>query len=184
MRTAVYVLALAALLIPAAAGQGGASIRANIRGGGGDGKCTFEVVVDGAAEVQIRGDQGSLRTLSGAPARCHRIRTISVLRASTGEAGRSWCEIHGTIVGPRWSGSMTRGAAVKDTRAIFYGAAATAETGDRDPGAADRHGDLEWDLGRGRVAAGRGKTAELSIFAATATDSSYSVMAAICGFEM
>jgi hypothetical protein len=68
-----YVMALAALLIPAAEGQGGASIRANIRGGGGDGKCTFEVVVDGAAEVQIRGDQGSLRTISGAPARWVRL---------------------------------------------------------------------------------------------------------------
>jgi hypothetical protein len=73
MRSTIYVLALAALWIPAAEGQGGASIRANIRGGGGDGKCTFEVVVDGAAEVQIRGDQGSLRTLSGAPARWVRL---------------------------------------------------------------------------------------------------------------
>jgi hypothetical protein len=73
MRSAGYVLALAALLIPAAEGQGGASIRANIRGGGGDGKCTFEVVVDRAAEVQIRGDQGSLRTLAGAPARWVRL---------------------------------------------------------------------------------------------------------------
>ncbi|MGH9697763.1 MAG: hypothetical protein ACRD5Z_26720, partial [Bryobacteraceae bacterium] len=73
MRSTIYILALAALWIPAAEGQGGASIRANIRGGGGDGKCTFEVVVDGAAEVQIRGDQGSLRTLSGAPARWVRL---------------------------------------------------------------------------------------------------------------
>ena len=71
MRSTVYIFALTALLIPAAQGQ---SIRANIRGGGGgDGKCTFEVVVDGAAEVQIRGDQGSLRTLSGEPARWVRL---------------------------------------------------------------------------------------------------------------
>lgn len=35
-------------------------------GGGGDrGKCTIEVVVDGAAEVEIRGDSASLRNLSG-----------------------------------------------------------------------------------------------------------------------
>jgi len=70
MRPVICMLALAALWIPAAEGQ---SIRANIRGGGGDGKCTFEVVVDGAAEVQIRGDQGSLRTLSGEPARWVRL---------------------------------------------------------------------------------------------------------------
>jgi hypothetical protein len=38
------------------------TIRANIRGGGGDGKCTFEVEVDKVAEVEIRGDQGYLRT--------------------------------------------------------------------------------------------------------------------------
>ena len=44
------------------------TIRANIRGGGGDGKCTFEVDVDGVAEVEIRGDMGRVRTISGAPA--------------------------------------------------------------------------------------------------------------------
>lgn len=49
------------------------SIRANIRGGGGDGKCTFEVEVDEVAEVEIRGDQGFLRTLSGSPARWRRL---------------------------------------------------------------------------------------------------------------
>jgi len=37
-------------------------------GGGGDrGKCTIEVVIDGAAEVEIRGDSASLRNLSGNP---------------------------------------------------------------------------------------------------------------------
>jgi hypothetical protein len=38
---------------------------ANIRGGGGDGKCTIEVEVDGAAEVEIRGTTARLRTRSG-----------------------------------------------------------------------------------------------------------------------
>ena len=46
--------------------QNVASFRAQIRGGGGDrGKCTIEVNVDGVAEVEIRGDQGVLRTISG-----------------------------------------------------------------------------------------------------------------------
>lgn len=49
------------------------TIRANIRGGGGDGKCTFEVEVDEVAEVEIRGDQGYLRTISGSPARWRRL---------------------------------------------------------------------------------------------------------------
>jgi hypothetical protein len=53
---------------------GGDSIRANIRGGGGDrGKCTAEVEVDEVAEVSIRGDEGRIRTLSGTPARWRRL---------------------------------------------------------------------------------------------------------------
>ena len=39
---------------------------AQIRGGGDHGKCTIEVNVDGVAEIEIQGDQGRMRTLSGA----------------------------------------------------------------------------------------------------------------------
>jgi hypothetical protein len=40
--------------------------RANFTGGGGpEGKCTVEVIVDGAAEVEIRGDRALLRNLRG-----------------------------------------------------------------------------------------------------------------------
>lgn len=38
---------------------------ANVRGGGGDGKCTIEVEVDGVAEVEIRGTTARLRTRQG-----------------------------------------------------------------------------------------------------------------------
>ena len=44
-------------------------------GGGrpdGPGKCTIEIVVDTAAEVEIRGDAATLRTLAGAPAQWRR----------------------------------------------------------------------------------------------------------------
>lgn len=40
---------------------------ADIRGGGGDGKCTIEVLVDDVAEVEIRGNNAVIRTLTGAP---------------------------------------------------------------------------------------------------------------------
>jgi len=60
------VLAIAGCAVASAAP---ATMRASITGGGGDnGKCTIEVEVDGAAEVEIVGDQGRLHTLSGQPA--------------------------------------------------------------------------------------------------------------------
>jgi hypothetical protein len=49
-----------------------ATRRADIRGGGGDGKCTIEVEVDGVAEVEIMGDTARLRTMSGRPANWRR----------------------------------------------------------------------------------------------------------------
>jgi len=45
-----------------------ASRRATIRGGGGNGRCTIEVSVDHAAEVEISGDTGLLTTTAGQPA--------------------------------------------------------------------------------------------------------------------
>lgn len=45
---------------------------ASIRGGGGQGKCTVEVEVDGNAEVEIRGTEGRIRTLSGGAANFRR----------------------------------------------------------------------------------------------------------------
>ena len=41
---------------------------AEIRGGGGEGKCTIEVVVDDVAEVEIIGRNAAIRTISGSPA--------------------------------------------------------------------------------------------------------------------
>ena len=57
--------ALAAMVGPASAED---RRRATMRGGGspGEGKCTIEIVVDGAAEVEVRGDTAVLRNLAGA----------------------------------------------------------------------------------------------------------------------
>ena len=48
--------------------------QAAIIGGGGPsmGKCTIEVRVDGAAEVEVRGAMAMLRTISGRPAEWRR----------------------------------------------------------------------------------------------------------------
>lgn len=53
--------------------------RASIRGGGGQGKCTVEVVVDNVAEVEIRGDNALIRTLSGGPATFRRFECNQIM---------------------------------------------------------------------------------------------------------
>jgi hypothetical protein len=70
-------------LVPAASGQQ-YQRRANITGGGDrdHGKCTVEVSVDGAAEIEIRGDQGLIRNLSGQPAQWRRFECTSPLPAN------------------------------------------------------------------------------------------------------
>jgi hypothetical protein len=55
--------------------------RASMRGGGNpnEGRCTVEVVVDSAAEVEIRGDNALLRTLNGNPAQWRRFECNGVI---------------------------------------------------------------------------------------------------------
>jgi len=69
--TRIFWIGLAALAAPLCGtmfAQRVDTFRAQIRGGGGDrGKCTLEVDVDGVAEIEIKGDEGRMRTLSGAP---------------------------------------------------------------------------------------------------------------------
>jgi hypothetical protein len=57
--------------------------RAALIGGGNSqsGKCTAEVVVDGAAEVEIRGDTAQIRNLSGQPAQWRRFECTGPLPA-------------------------------------------------------------------------------------------------------
>jgi len=62
-----------ALLIATASAQRVTDRRtADIRGGGGEGKCTIEVLVDGVAEVEVNGRNAQIRTLSGAPSTIRR----------------------------------------------------------------------------------------------------------------
>jgi hypothetical protein len=57
--------------------------RAAITGGGraDSGKCTIEVVVDGSADIEIRGDRAWLRTVTGQPAEWRRFQCSAVLPA-------------------------------------------------------------------------------------------------------
>ncbi len=66
------VAALAVFSLPA--GAQSQSRRATFRGGESpnEGKCTIEVVVDSVAEVEVRGDNAILRTISGQPAQWRR----------------------------------------------------------------------------------------------------------------
>jgi hypothetical protein len=68
-RVLLVSFTLAVWIAPAYARTFVESRRASIRRGGGDGgKCTIEVVVDDAAEVEVSGDMGRLRTLAGSQA--------------------------------------------------------------------------------------------------------------------
>ncbi len=68
MRLGMAILSGVMLTVPTF-GQRGETMRASISGGTGDnGKCTVEVEVDGSADVQLFGDTGRIRTVTGTPA--------------------------------------------------------------------------------------------------------------------
>jgi hypothetical protein len=73
---------LAAVAFVAIAATGSAQTRRAQITGGGDrnrGKCTIEVVVDITAEVEVRGDTATLRTLAGQPAQWRRFQCNTVM---------------------------------------------------------------------------------------------------------
>ena len=75
-RTGIPLLAATLLLsAPILYAQHMSSISARITGdrNSSQGKCTFEVDVDGVAEVSVQGSRGTLRTLAGEPARWVRL---------------------------------------------------------------------------------------------------------------
>lgn len=116
--------------------------RATITGGNSDrGKCTIEVVVDGAAEVEIRGDSANLRNLGGRPAEWRRFQCNGVMPSNPSEF--------------RFSGVDGRGRQelIRDPR---NGGPAVIRIEDRDGGAEGYTFDITWrggygnDYGQGR----------------------------------
>jgi len=77
--------AAAALVVPGIAQN--TERRATFAGGAGNntGKCTIEVYVDGSAEIEIRGDRGLMRTLSGQAAQWRRFVCSGPLPTNPGD---------------------------------------------------------------------------------------------------
>ncbi len=70
MKPAIFctgLLGATILACTAAVGQQQQTIQARISGGGGNGKCTFEIRTGGTAEIDIRGGQGRVRSINGTP---------------------------------------------------------------------------------------------------------------------
>src|SRR2546423_15051281 len=84
-RSALLLAVFTALTVNGGAQQ--LQRRATMMGGGAPdrGKCTIEVVVDGAAEVEVRGDQGFLRNLAGNPPQWRRFECTAPLPARPAE---------------------------------------------------------------------------------------------------
>ncbi len=77
-------LSTAAIAVPLSAQ--GLQRRAVLTGGGGPGagSCSGEVIVDGSAEISIRGDTASIRDLSGRPPEWRRFECTSVMPMNPG----------------------------------------------------------------------------------------------------
>ena len=109
--------------------------RATLTGASGDrGKCTIEVVVDGTADVEIRGDTATLRNISGNPPQWRRFECTGVLPRNPADF--------------RFAGVDGRGrqSLIQDPR---NGGAAVVRIEDRDGGAEGYTFDLFWGGGAG-----------------------------------
>lgn len=87
MKKQVFLTLVALAVMAGSAWSQTFSRQASIRGGGSPdrGKCTIEVVVDGAAEVEVRGDNAILRNLSGQPAQWRRFECNAVMPPNPGD---------------------------------------------------------------------------------------------------
>jgi hypothetical protein len=105
-----------------------------ITGGGqaDHGKCTIEVVVDGSAQVEVRGNSATLRTISGQPAQWRRFECNAPMPPNPGNF--------------RFSGVDGRGRQqlVRDPR---QGGVAVVQIDDPEGGAEGYTFDLMWDAG-------------------------------------
>jgi hypothetical protein len=132
-----YLVTVLAITAVSASAQ---TRRATMNGGGAPdrGKCTIEVVVDGAAEVEIRGDTANLRNLRGQPPQWRRFECNGVMPANPADF--------------RFAGVDGRGSQrlVRDPR---QGGAAVVQIEDPDNGSEGYTFDIFW--GGGNLSSGR-----------------------------
>ena len=140
--SAAVTLAALAGTLPAQSFQRRASMTG--RASGDREKCTIEVVVDGAAEVQIRGDSATLRNLSGQPPQWRRFECSAPMPPNP--------------VNFRFSGVDGRGRQqlVSDPR---NGGTAVVRIEDPDNGSEGYTFDITWG-GRADVSGDRGRPIE------------------------
>ncbi len=74
VRMYLPIVALSALTLLSSPLFAQGTIQAQLTGGNGSGKCTFEIRTGGTAEVQIRGNQGRVKPISGGPAQWVRLK--------------------------------------------------------------------------------------------------------------
>ncbi len=136
MRLHIISIAAATTLLATGANAQNYQRRADIRGGGNNnvGKCTVEVVVDGAAQVEIRGDSAVLRNLKGQQPQWQRFECTSPVPANPADF--------------RFSGVDGRGSQrlVRDPR---QGGVTVVEINDPDNGQDRYKFDITWGTGRG-----------------------------------
>src|ERR1700732_5283761 len=137
----VRIIAVSAAFAAVALAQ---NRQATIVGGGGPdrGKCTMEVVVDGVAQVEIRGATATLRTLSGQPAQWRRFECTGAMPVNPANF--------------RFSGVDGRGRQelVRDPR---NGGVAVVQIEDKEGGAEGYTFDINWE-GRGPNTGGNPNT--------------------------
>jgi hypothetical protein len=127
----VQTVAIGAMVASSAFSQANQRQATIVGGAGPDrGKCTVEVVVDGAAQVEIRGNSASLRTLSGQPAQWRRFECTGPVPSNVADF--------------RFSGVDGRGRQqlVRDPR---NGGVAVVQIEDPEGGAEGYTFDLNWD---------------------------------------
>ena len=135
MNKRLFLMAVTAAVLMQSAQANPIPRRATITGGGGNGRCTIEVNVDGSAEVEISGDSGLLTTISGQTSVWRRLQCNTALPRNPYDFRLLKINGRGTV------------RLVQDPRRT--GGRAVIHVGDPQGGRAGYTFDLQWQGNRG-----------------------------------